>query len=246
MQGKKARRLEISTEVGSARPAQRACYTFWFMSAIAFCGVCHKRKAKRHCPGLRETICSVCCGTEREVSIDCPLDCRYLRESRRYEAQKSHPPAEVPFSEIEVGDHFLRDQEPLIGQIGYRLLRYALDNPRTTDNDLQTALEKLVRTYQTLESGLYYESLPEQGSQIGVFRDLQSALKELREKERHRGNIAPVKDTDVIRALVFLCRLAALRSNQKPRGRAFIDFLKQVFPEATSRTEEPRLILPGR
>src|SRR3990172_2790234 len=175
------------------------------MSETAFCALCHKRKAKRYCPGLRGTICPLCCGTEREVTIDCPLDCRYLRESRRYEAQKRLPPGEIPFADIEVDDGFVREQESLIGQIGYRLLRYSLENPRTTDNDLQGALESLIRTYQTLESGLYYESLPEHGSQIGVFRDLKTALDELREKKRKKGNVAPLKETDAIRAMVFLC-----------------------------------------
>ena len=216
------------------------------MAETGLCAICHKGKAKRSCPGVRGTICAVCCGKEREVTIDCPLDCRYLRESRRYEAQKSLPTGEIPFAEIEVNDGFIEEHESLIGQIGHRLLRYSLENPKVTDNDLQVALEKLTRTYQTLESGLYYESLPEQGSQIGVFRDVKAALDEMREKELQKGSVAPLKVSDAIRALVFLCRLAAVRSNQRPRGRAFIDFLHAVFPEAASRPEESRLILPGR
>ena len=46
------------------------------------CPICQKRKAKRFCPGKDESICPVCCGTEREVTIDCPGDCPYLVASR--------------------------------------------------------------------------------------------------------------------------------------------------------------------
>lgn len=216
------------------------------MPAVTLCAICHKRKGKRDCPGVRGTICTICCGTEREVSVDCPLDCPYLREARRYEAERSVPPPQIPFPDVEVGDGFLAENEQFIGQMGYRLLRYAVENPRTTDNDLQAALEKMIRTYETLASGIYYESLPEEASQIGVFRDVKSFLEEYQKKEQRRGSVVLLKESDVIRALVFLSRLAAVRSNRRPRGRAFIDFLRQSYPEAASLKEESRLILPGR
>lgn len=216
------------------------------MAATALCAICHKKKAKRYCPGLRDSICPTCCGTEREVSVDCPLDCLYLRESRRYEWEKAAPPAELPYPEVEVGDHFLAEHKRFIGEMGYRLLHYALENPRTTDNDVAKALEKLIRTQETLASGIYYESLPEEGSQIGVFREIKGFLDELQEKARQKGTVAPLREETVIRALVFLCRLAAVRSNRRPRGRAFIDFLRQLYPEAAPVKEESRLILPGR
>ncbi|MND03410.1 hypothetical protein D3C83_232100 [compost metagenome] len=59
--------------------------------------------------------------------------------------------------------------------------------------------------------------------------------------------MTPLKEGDVIRSLAFLARLAVLRSNQRARGRAFIDFLRQSYPEAaTAKPDEPRLIVPGR
>jgi hypothetical protein len=50
----------------------------------------------------------------------------------------------------------------------------------------------------------------------------------------------------VIRSLAFLSRLAALHSNRRARGRAFIDFLRQSYPESSVPKEESRLIVPGR
>ena len=216
------------------------------MAANPLCAICQKRKPRRYCPGLREAICAPCCGAEREVTVDCPLDCGYLKEARRYEWEKSPPPAEIPRPDVEVSDSFLAEHEQFVGQMGYRLLRYALENPRTTDHDIQGALEKLIRTYETLTSGIYYESLPEEGSQIGVFRDVKQWLDEYQEQERKKGSLVLLKEADVIRALVFLCRVAAVRSNRRPRGRAFLDFLRQSYPGKAIPKEESRLIVPGR
>ena len=35
--------------------------------------------------GRARRICSICCGTEREVTVDCPLDCEFLQEARQHE-----------------------------------------------------------------------------------------------------------------------------------------------------------------
>jgi len=194
---------------------------------------------------VRGEICAICCGTEREVTVDCPLDCIYLRESRRYDLRKPPSPASRPFPEVEIGDSFVAEHDQLIGMIGYELLRYAMENPATTDQDIGGALAGMVRTYETLSSGIYYESLPDQGSQIGVFRALKKFLDELEKKAREQGQLAGMKEGDVIRSLVFLARLAAVQHNQRPRSRAFIDFLRQTFPSASAKKEEPRLIVPG-
>ena len=217
------------------------------MAATTLCAICEKKKARRECPGVHGLICAPCCGAEREVTIDCPLDCVYLREARRHEPEQTPTLEKIPFPGIEVSDAFLAEHEQFIGQIGLRMLRYALEHPKTTDNDLQSAIEKLVRTYETLSSGIYYESLPDEGSQVGVFREIKKFLDEYQENERKKGSLTPLKEGDVIRALAFLSRLAALRSNQRARGRAFIDFLRQSYPDAAAgRPEEPRLIVPGR
>ena len=49
--------------------------------AIMNCAICETRRPRRYCPGVRGEICAICCGTAREVTVDCPLDCPYLRGS---------------------------------------------------------------------------------------------------------------------------------------------------------------------
>ena len=41
------------------------------------CALCKTRSEKRFCPALHEKICAPCCGTEREVTLDCPSTCPY-------------------------------------------------------------------------------------------------------------------------------------------------------------------------
>jgi len=196
-------------------------------------------------------ICPQCCGTEREVSIDCPLDCTYLRESRRHDAEKLTALPEMPYKDVEVPDRFLHEQEQMVGAISIRLIRHHLENPRVTDNEILEGLEKLIQTYQTQQSGIYYESLPEGGPAVGVFREIKGFFEEIEKKAHQQGVVAPgftaVKDGDAIRALVFLFRLATVHHNRRPRGRAFLSFLRQTFPEAAAAQaarEESRLIIP--
>ena len=215
------------------------------MSEAALCAICHKRKAKRHCPGLNQSICAVCCGTEREMTVDCPSDCTYLRESRRYEWEKLPPASAVPFPEVEISDSFLDEHGRFIGQLAYRLWRYVQQVPGTTDRDLEGAMEKTIRTYETLSTGIYYESLPEEAAQLGVYRTLKNFLSEYEKRLREQGRLAGIKESSVIRSLIFLLRVAALHSSKRPRSRGFIDFLRQAEPESAVPDEEPRLIIPG-
>jgi hypothetical protein len=44
--------------------------------------------------------------------------------------------------------------------LGSRLLEASLAQPGAVDSDVRDALESLIRTYRTLQSGLYYETRP--------------------------------------------------------------------------------------
>jgi hypothetical protein len=52
---------------------------------LVSCAICEVRKEKRFCPAVHGRICAQCCGEEREVTIDCPSDCTYLRQGREHE-----------------------------------------------------------------------------------------------------------------------------------------------------------------
>src|SRR5438128_10959049 len=62
---------------------------------MAICASCSHRQGKRYCPAVGGRICAVCCGTKREIEIDCPSSCSYLKASRTYELEKRIPDPQV-------------------------------------------------------------------------------------------------------------------------------------------------------
>ena len=81
---------------------------------MELCRICETRRPKRWCPGVNGEICSPCCGAEREVTVDCPLDCEYLLEARRHEKLPGVNPDEFPNRDVRVTDEFIRDHELLL------------------------------------------------------------------------------------------------------------------------------------
>ena len=73
------------------------------------CAICETRRPRRACPGVNGDICAICCGTEREVTVSCPLDCEYLQEARRREPARDSVPEELPNSDVQVTERLIRD-----------------------------------------------------------------------------------------------------------------------------------------
>jgi len=194
------------------------------------CQICDTRKPRRHCPGVNGEICSICCGNEREVTISCPLDCPYLVEARLHEKRHELNFDQVPNRDVQVTEEFLREHEPLFVFLSSRLLEAALSSAGAVDSDLRDALESLIRTYRTLESGLYYETKPTNLIAAGVYQRLQEAIDGMR-KELAEKNATPIRDAEILGTLVFLERIELHENNGRPRGRAFIDYLRTYFPE---------------
>ena len=88
------------------------------------CPVCEKRKGKRFCPAKSANICARCCGQNREVTIDCPLECPYLQESREndYRQRGGLDPKDFPYKEIRIEEGFVRDHADLLTTCGRELL----------------------------------------------------------------------------------------------------------------------------
>ena len=208
------------------------------------CPLCEKRKAKRDCPAKGGKICSICCGSEREVTIDCPFECRYLQESRQREYKGNLDPKDFPSKEIRIDQSFLRDHAELLNVCGRSLLNGALQTPGVVDHDTQEALEALVRTYKTLESGLYYESRPASSLAQRVVDHLQEKVREFRKQQTRQSGMTQTRDDDVLRILVFLQRMALDRDNARARGKAFLDFLRVHFPDP-EQASQGSLIIPG-
>jgi hypothetical protein len=210
------------------------------------CPICQKRNPSRFCPARGETICAVCCGTEREVTIDCPSDCPYLIRARQSEDAHSKALAakDAPFPDVRIPARLLELQQPLVTSLALSLLEFARENRPLQDADAAVALGALAETYRTLNSGLYYEKPPEGGPARGLYAHLAESLEKLKKQEAARTGSMPFRDSDAHYVLVFFTRLVHLRSSGRPKSRAFLDFLRVQFPQAAAPAEASRIITP--
>ena len=212
------------------------------------CAICRTRKPRRFCPGVHGDICTLCCGAEREVTVDCPLDCPYLEEARKHERTEPVNPDEFPNRDIPITEEFLGEHELLLVGAMNSLMHAAFDTPGAVDGDVRDALDALIRTHRTLQSGVYYETRPVNALANQIFRETQSRLESFRKGERDELGMARTRDADVLGMLVFLQRLELDRNNGRPRGRAFLDSLRGLLSDAEGAVQpSPRassLIVP--
>jgi len=216
------------------------------------CSICEIRKEKRFCPAVHGRICPQCCGEQREVTLDCPSDCPYLLQAREHE--KPRPSDQIDpaalFLQVEVSDQFMYEKEHLLMGLTFALAKVAHGDRSLHDQDLIVALTVLTKSYERrVNSGLHYEQPLTSDSQRRVAAELENMVKEYREAEQKHVGYSNLRDSDVLKALVFLVRLAHGRTSGRPKSRAFVEFLFAQFPEKESAVVTPqeaggRIILP--
>ncbi len=167
------------------------------------------------------------------------------------------------FPEVEIPEHFLYEHRELIMGLSFALvncaragsslagtLEGAVGNRSLSDRDLLTALGSLVVSYRTLvESSLIYEQSSANVAQQRIGRDVEAAVKEFREAEAKHLGYSRLRDSDVLKALVFWLRMGMTRTSGRPKSRAFVDFLCAQFPEKVSGLAAPedagsRIVIP--
>ena len=161
--------------------------------------------------------------------MTCPLDCEYLRDARRHEKPAPMDATNIPNQDIRIPEKFLEENEPLLAFLGGSLAAAALETAGACDTDARDALEALVRTYRTLQSGVYYETRPDNTLARPLFDRVQGAVAEFRKREQESLGMPKTRDGDILRLLVFLQHLEFDRHNGRPRGRAFIDLLRSFY-----------------
>jgi hypothetical protein len=209
-----------------------------------FCPICQKRKPGRFCPAKAEKICAVCCGTEREVTIDCPADCGYLTAAHRYEDQ--HPralPPDTPLLDVRIVSDVVHANGQLLSAVAFTIAKFCAQQPRASDPDVLASLQALAETYKTLSSGIIYEQRPTIPLQGELYDALSAFFADTRQKVAQSSG--RFKDSEIFQLLVFLFRMGLLRANGRPRSRRFIEFLHGQFPGAQDlKREESRIIVP--
>ena len=211
------------------------------------CPICGKRPPKRYCPAKGEKICAVCCGREREVTIDCPVDCPHLLAAHRYEKEhrKPIPPEQFPYPDVEFSVHFVQEHWHIVAGFAATILGFQLQNKELNDSDSLGALEALAETFRTLGTGIYYEKPPAAPLPRALYGHLATFIQDFKKQDAGRAGFSTVKDSEIFHLLIFLLRVGKQESNGRPRTRTFLGFLRTQFPlPAEAEKEAPRIIMP--
>ena len=210
------------------------------------CPICEKRKPARFCPAKGEKICAICCGTEREITIDCPSDCSYLISAHRYEDEHQRSlPLDTPLLDEKIPQDIVYTHQQLMAALAFSIAKFCAVQPTAVDTDVLAAIQALAQTYKTLSSGIIYEKPPEAPLPRELYAALIALISEVKKQQAERAGSAALKDLDLFYLWVFLYRMGLLRTNGRPRSRRFIEFLRAQFPQSPElKREESRINVP--
>ena len=132
------------------------------------CPLCRQRKARRECPALHQTICTVCCGTKRLTEIDCPSDCPHLTAAREHPAAVVRRQQERDTAVMMPSVRHLNERQQQLFFLFHTVIaRHVSDGlARLVDADVADAAASIAKTIETAARGVIYEhaaeSLPAQ------------------------------------------------------------------------------------
>ena len=213
------------------------------MPEPVLCKICGRRRARRACPAVMGDICPICCGENREVTLTCPVECEYLREAHVREKPLPVNEREFGYPDIVVKEDFIRAHHELLMFAVYSLSQAALRTSGAVDSDVIAALDALIQTRRTLESGLVYEHTAENSIAAGVQRLFGASLADYQKVREEREETSALRNAEILAVLVFLQRVGLRNRNGKPKGRMFIDLLRQMTPPETRVEERPPSII---
>ncbi len=206
------------------------------------CPLCESRRPRRFCAGIQRSICSICCGTHREVTVECPLDCTHLIEAHRHEKLAEPDPDNVPHTDVQVTKEFLARNSALTDAVGGLLAAAIAETPGAADPELRQALEALVRTYRTRHSGLVYDTRPVHPTALALYERFLGHLEELLRRAEQAAGLSVARDADVLGVLVFWHRMAVVNDNGRKRSRFFVGQLMEGY-SPSARRPAPRVIM---
>lgn len=164
------------------------------------------------------------------MTVDCPFDCEFLAEGRRHEKRAELDPKTIPNADIRVTESFLGENEPLLMVASRALFEATAQVPGAIDYDVREALEAMIKTYRTAQSGLVYESRPANPLAAAIQQILDQQLNAYREAMTQRAGMSVIRDASILGVLAFLQRMEMQQNNSRRRGRAFLHMLSGFAP----------------
>ena len=210
---------------------------------MARCPLCSERSGKRFCPAKDLQICAVCCGTKREVEIDCPASCPHLKAGREYEAEKRVPDPALVGSVEKYSNEFVYRHSTVLDAISRSVAEERQSSPWLLDSDVIEVYNSLAATMKTLSSGIYYESLPEGVVRASLFRRLNARIDELMQPSSIADRPA-LKVSEAVEVLNFLALAAQANTGVRPKSRRYLDWLTSMFGHPSPADQPGGLILP--
>src|SRR3989475_5358683 len=209
---------------------------------MAICPLCSDRHGKRYCPAVAEPICAVCCGTKREVEIDCPSSCGYWKASRSYESEKPIPDPQIAAKAHHYDGRFFERYHLILDSVTRAIIEEHFASRQLVDSDVIGVFQALKATMKTLSSGIYYESLPEGPVRLSLFRRLKALFDELMQPDP--SGVRPIlKVTEAVDVLDFLTVAAQANSSVRPKRRRYLNWITEKFGDGL-QTQSSGIILP--
>jgi hypothetical protein len=151
----------------------------------------------------------------------------------------------MPFPDTRIPSDFVMAHEQFVAALSLAICIYAQANRPTVDADAQAALAALAESYRTLTSGIYYERPPASLLQKGLYDTLKRGIEDYKRAQSQRAGMTVVRDSEIRDTLILLAQLGATRANGRPKGRAFLDFLRNQFPpEQLAQPSSNLIIVP--
>jgi hypothetical protein len=146
------------------------------------------------------------------------------------------------FVHVQVED--LLDAHPmLLEDLLESITQTALGNSSLRDRDVMEALTALARSFETrANSGLHYEPMRPSLAQQALMQKLREVIADY-DAEGQEVSDLHLHDSDALKALVLILRLALDRSSGRPLARGFLDFLCTEFQKDGSNIHSP-IVLP--
>jgi hypothetical protein len=177
------------------------------------------------------------------VEIDCPGSCAHLKAGRSYETDRKQIDAEIVARARPFNQRFLEEYGPFLELLGRVVAEEWHISPWLMDADVKAVYEALSATMKTLDSGIYYETLPEASGNVSLFRRLKGFLEGLMSappEAQHR----PLRISEILALLDFLELAVLVNSSGRPRSRQYLDWITVASGMQPPAAESSRLILP--
>ena len=216
---------------------------------MAKCVKCNKRKGKRHCPALGQSICSLCCGQLREKEIHCPPSCSFLAQHKPYQDQrileKRH--AERPKSFSPEAD-VLSDERLawLVFNIEIPIAQFAGKERAMVDRDALLALEY---AREKVEKDKGFIIVPDRRLQpkddLGeaIFQNLEQCRYE--KKIILPGTMQTYKKDEKIRCLDRVIFAVKQIADDNIKGKRYLQQLIERLSKLNELTHRPKIITPS-